>query len=470
MKSQHLPLILTYAVLLAVLIIFSSFITADAEELLHYNCLSIQEAWHTAKLSYLHMNPRIGEMSAYFLGRNAPAWIMLINTGFSFACILFIYRLGVGTWPTPDTRTIFILLFCFVTLMGFATGITWVLGNLSWLYPCTCALGLFCIIERFFYGDFHLSWKKTLLALLLAIITGMSNNNTPAIAWVLVAGCCAYWCFIKKKSFPTWQYLLILLTLTVSCTLFYLAPGTYERAKVANWELSFSNILWNSVLSINNWIFTAIIFWRLIAGLLLFLLAKKLVHFRIERTRVFLLSFTFFCLWGILILAPCWGAPRSYLPLELMTACILTHLYARFVHAIGLKKTIPLLLLYTAIMATNFVPMIGGLVSSAREWNRIEAMAQKVKSQGGEVLVVHKSDLDFTPAFPRIWKLPASVFDYRVSPTIPLITCSEDQCHHSNHQHKWIETTWVSDSGDHIMNPIAAKKLGLKAVYYLSDK
>ena len=114
--------------------------------------------------------------------------------------------------------------------------------------------------------------------------------------------------------------------------------------------------------------------------------------------------------------------------------------------------------------------MIGGLVSSAREWNRIEAMAQKVKSQGGKVLIVHKSDLNFTPTFPRLLGLPSTFFNYRVSPTIPLITCSEDQCHHSNHQHKWIETTWVSDSGDHIMNPIAAKKLGLKAVYYLSDE
>lgn len=163
MKSHHLPLILTYTVILAILIIFSLFITADPEELYHYNCLSIQEAWHTAKLSYLHMNPRIGEMFAYFMGHNAPAWTVLLHTGLSFACILFIYRLGVGNWPKPDTRSIFILIFCFVTLMGFATGITWVLGNLSWLYPCTCALGLFCIIERFFHGNFQLSWEKLYL-------------------------------------------------------------------------------------------------------------------------------------------------------------------------------------------------------------------------------------------------------------------------------------------------------------------
>ena len=470
MKSHHLPLILTYAALLAFLIIFSLYIPADQEELCHYNCLSFQEACHTAKLSYLHMNPRIGEMFAYFLGHNALTWQTIVNTGLTFACILFIYRLGVGGWPEPTTHSIFILIFCFVTLLGCATGITWFLGNLSWLYPCSCALGLFCIIEKFFFGDFHLSKGRTLLAILLAIITGMSNNNTPAIAWLMIAGACIYWGAIKKQNVLTWQFILILLVLTASCLLFYLAPGTYERAKTANWELSFSNILWNSLLAESNWIFTAIMFWRLIAGTLILLLAKKLIHFKIERTRLFLFSFALVCLWGILIFAPCWGAPRAYLPLELMLACILTHLYAKLIHATTPKKTIPALIIYTAIMATNFVPMIGGLISSEREWTRIEAMAQKAKAQGEEILIVRQSDLNFTPTFPRLWKLPASFFDYKVRPTIPLIQTTEANASHLNHPHKWIESTWTSDSGDHIMNPIAAKKLGLKAVYYLADK
>lgn len=470
MKSEQLPLILLYAVILAILFVFSSFIPTDQEELHHYNTLNFSESWNTAKLAYLHWNPRIGELLSYFLGQNAEKWLILINTISTFVCIISIYRLGTGYWPKADINSILILTFNFITVLGFASGITWFLGNLNWLYPCTCTLVLFCITESFFYGDFQLSWWRTILSIVLAFISGMSNDNTAASAWIMTAGCWIYWSIVKKQGLPTLQYFIILLTLTVACAIFYLAPGIMERTKCSNWEISFSNILWNSLFAKPNWLFFAIMFWRLGAGVLILLIAKKLTLFKIECSRIATLSIAFICLWGILIFAPHWGAPRAYLPMELILACILTHLYCKLICTTSLKKALAVLIMCAAIMATNFVPMIGSLVSSAREWNRIEAMAQHVKSQGMEVLVVHRRDLDFTPALPRLWKMPSSVFDYKVKPIIPLISTTASNATHLNHPHKWIKEIGKLDSGDHIMNPIAAKKLGLKAVYYLSDK
>ena len=111
-------------------------------------------------------------------------------------------------------------------------------------------------------------------------------------------------------------------------------------------------------------------------------------------------------------------------------------------------------------------------MSSHREWMRIAAMAEKAKEEGKDFLVVRQSDLDMTPAVSRVWKIPGFIIQYRISPTIPLITAAESQTTHTDHKHTWISSTWTSeaDSGDGIMNPIAARKLGLKAVYYIPNK
>ena len=114
--------------------------------------------------------------------------------------------------------------------------------------------------------------------------------------------------------------------------------------------------------------------------------------------------------------------------------------------------------------------MCGGILASHREWNRIVSLAEKAKASAQDFVVIKGSQLNFSPTFPRLLGLPGSFFNYRISPTIPLIPCREEQTLHTTHQHKWISNTWAYDSGDNIMNPIAAKKLGLKAVYYLADK
>lgn len=460
---------LMYCLIIIALGIFSYLIPLNEEELTHYNCLNFQEAWHVIQFSYLHMNPRIGELIAYFFGHHASTWCLFINTILTFTCILFTYRVSTGKWPEANLRSSATLLFCIITICGYRTGIAWFLGNMNWLYPCTLALVLFYLTEGFFQGNFKLSWPRTLLAIPLAFITGMSNNNTPIVVWLLVAGCGAFWIIVKKQRI-TWQYAVILLSLTAACLLFYMAPGTYERAQVSNWELSFSNLLWNSVLNPGNWIFFIIVFWRLFLSTGVLIILQRATRFHVARTRILLFTLAFILLWGVLVAAPLWGAPRSYLPLEMALTCIAVHFYFNYAQSVTLKKTFLVLLLHGIIMSTIIVPTMSRIATSHREWTRIEAMAEDAKAKGQDYLIVKSSDLDFSSGLPRIWKLPSSVFNYKIEPIISLIGTTEDKTKTLHHPHKLVETTWTMDSGDHIMNPIAAKKLGLKAVFYLPGK
>lgn len=469
MNKSNFLLGAMYFLTIIALAIFSHFIPLNEEELTHFNCLNFSEVWQVIQFSYLHMNPRLGELLAYFFGHQASTWCLFINTILTFTCILFTYRVGVGKWPEASLRSVATFLFCIITIFGFRTGIAWFLGNMNWLYPCTLALVLFYLTESFFQGNFKLSWSRTLLAIPLAFITGMCNNNTPIVVWILIAGCGAYW-FIIKKERITWSYAAILFTLTAASLLFYTAPGTYERAHVSNWELSFSNLLWNSILYPGNWIFFVIVFWRLFLSASVLIILQKVTRFHFVRPRIILFMLAFMLLWGVLIAAPTWGAPRSYLPLEMALACISVHLYFNYAQKATLKKAFLILLLHGVIMSTIIVPTMSRIATSHREWTRIEAMAENAKAKGQDYLIVKSSDLDFSSGLPRIWKLPSSVFDYKIGPIISLIGTTEDKTKTLHHPHKLIESTWTMNSGDHIMNPIAAKKLGLKAVFYLPGK
>lgn len=456
------------AVMLILLATYSFFIPMNEEGLLHYNCLSLGEAWHNAMLSYFHMNPRIGEMLSYTFGHNANLIYIILNTLLSFSAILFIYRLGTGCWPTASVPSFCTLIFIFIAFLGYNSQTDWFLANMSWLYPCSLALAFFYLCENFFKGDLSLSTPKLITAIPLAFITGMSNNNTAIVSWILIILCGLYYCLIKKKAKISWQYSLIVISLTLSCVLFYAAPGNAERAQYANWELSLHNIIVNSLFKSDNWVISSVLLWRLLlSGLIIFIIKYK-TKSQINNTRTAILVFTLSLLWGVLVAAPYWGAPRSFITIELLITCILSQAYFKL-NVSSVARTV-ILVFHSLIMFTQIIPNIGYLVSSHREWNRIECMAQKAKAQGREYVVIKSSQLDFTPACSRLWVMPGSFFNYHRTPTIPLIASNEAQTKHLNHKHKWIASTWGLDSGDHIMNPIAARRLGLKAVYYIQDK
>lgn len=462
---------LVYAAMLIILALYAACIPLNDEGLLHYNSLNLEEAIHAAKHTYNIWNPRIGEMLSYFLGHQAGIWYFFIHTVLGFAAVLFMYRLGTGKWPDSSGKSISVLIFTFVAFLGFNTQTNWLLCNMNWLYPSTIVLGFFCVIENFFKGNFELSTPRLLGAIPLAVVTGMSNDNSAIVAWVLVTGCFLYYCIIKKQAKVTWQYFVLLAVLTTACLVFYLAPGHQARAEHSNWELSFNNIFFNSFLNCQNWLLCLIILWRLllIGGVLIIL--KLVTKSQVNNVRAACLFIALFLLWAVLNLAPFWGAPRSFLTFELMITSLLVLLY--FQIKLSTLARIAVLLLHCAVMSTHIIPTIGWLAASHREWNRIETMALQARQQGKDHIIVKYSQLDETPTFGRLCGMPGSFFNYRRYPTIPLIATTEENTTHLNHKHKWVSSTdeylCGFSTGDDIMNPIAAKKLGLKAVYFVMD-
>lgn len=467
---------IVYAAILFTIAMIAVYIPFNHEDLMHYNCLSFAESVHSASVSYHKCNPRLGELVTYFLGHNARIFYLFTHTTLGFAAVLLMYRLGIGRWPESTGKSISVLILTFVCLLGFNTQTYWFLGNMNWLYPGTIAMAFICLTEGFFRGDFSLSWKKFLLAIPLAFITGMSSFNASIVAWILVTGCAIYHCGIRKSSTITWQYATILAVLTLACLLLYLGPGNFARVERDEWELSISNFVRESLLFPRNWIVLALTLWRIILVGGILLIAVRMTSSQISKVRTSCLLIALLFAWGSVVPTPLWGAPRSLLTVELILTCILAHFF--FNAKLNKMARAILLVIQCAIMFTLIIPNAGRLASSHREWERIEAMAESAKKQGLDYLVVRKSQLDFTPTFPRIGGLPGSLFDYRLEPVISLAVCREEQSKHLNHKHVWIngengydqDTGAGYETGDQCMNPIAAKQLGLKAIYYIEDK
>ncbi|MBR5878597.1 MAG: hypothetical protein IKY91_03530, partial [Akkermansia sp.] len=111
--------------IIAAYAIFSYYLPLHDEGLRHYNCLSIAESWHSAKLSFIQKNPRFGEMAAYFLGHNAGTYYFFLNTSFMVGAVLLIFRLSTGIWPGNNIKSSLILLLIAFSIVGFRSDITW---------------------------------------------------------------------------------------------------------------------------------------------------------------------------------------------------------------------------------------------------------------------------------------------------------------------------------------------------------
>lgn len=467
---------LLYAITLFILTIYAVYIPFNSEGLTHYNCLSFAEAFHTAKVSYLRSNPRLGEMFTYFMGHNARLFYIFIHPVLSLTSILLIYRLATGQWPDSTIKSVTTYLFIFVSFLGFNSDTYWFMANMNWLYPSTLVLAFFCLVEGFFKGNFQLSTKRLWFAVPLAFAAGMSNQNFAIVSWLLLFGCGVYHIFIRKRSGITWQYLLLFALLTIACLTFYLAPGNAKRIEMENMPISLNSIITHSLLNVGNWGKLAICLWRLcMAGVVLFFI-KIVTRSSINYYRFLGGLLTAFMLWGVILVTPTWGAPRAFLPIELMITSTLALLFfsIKFTNLIRFA----LLGVYMLLMSTQIIPVAGILVSSNREWNRIEKMAEMAKSQGHDFLVVRSSQLDFSSSVSQLGDFSKRIFNYTYEPVIPLIPTNEHNTLHTNHKHEWVKNDALYDTeegygyqtGDHIMNPIAAKKLGLKAVYYIEDK
>lgn len=453
----------------------------DWEDLHHCISCSFEESLLYIHRAYLVMNPRIGEYLMFLIGMssdgvgayNAQFLHYLMVPLFQLAAVVLIFKTGVPEERLLTKRGACICLFIALCMLGSKQNFYWHCGNMCWLYPCTGALLFFWIWKGVFHECFNMGIWGFIISVPLAVVVGMSNENTSVIAVLLFIGSGARACVRRKRFCLSWQYVAIAALLVLSAFVFYTAPCRAVRAASAHWELSFHNILFHSLLSPTNWLYTAIFYWReiLILGVMLWVSLKNRV--KLTDRRLLALACVLALLWGVLICAPYWGAPRSYTPLDLMLYTVM----ARILHKlcccqhVGAGGCRLILATRATLTLTVLVPAFVLALAQYRVRCQIEEYACAAAKRGETRLVLHEGDLDISPVMPPLFSIPGFVVCHDLSPFIPLISISADE-YNSTAAFNHISTVSLTDThypptGDDVLNRGVAKRFGLEGIIYV---
>lgn len=455
----------------------------DQEDLKHCICQHFDEAFECVRLSYHHTNPRIGEFMLYLLGVSRDGigsyhaqilhyiFVPLSQLG----ALFLIFRIALPETRLLRHRSAALVLFVALFMLGTKQNFYWHCGNMCWLYPCIAAMLFFVIWEGIFLERFHMGMGKFLLSVPLAVIVGMSNENTSIIALLLFLGCGMRACIRQKRFCVTWQYVVVAVLLLAAAVVFYTAPCRGARAETAGWELSFHNILFNSLLSVSNWIYLALFYWReaVVAGLMLYIARRR--GAKLFDGRLACLVMVLALLWCVLLAAPCWGAPRSFTPLDLMLCAVMLRMLHKILNhdGVGARCCVVPLVVQAVLTMTVLVPTMVLAAAQYRVRCQIADYAQAARERGETSLVLHHGDLDTRAVMPRFFHIPGCVVAHDLKPFVPLINISKkdyesgrDFEHRSWHA---LSGEWYPSSGDDVLNLGVAKRFGLESIFYVSD-
>lgn len=453
----------------------------DAEDLHHCISRSIGESLSYVRSAYEHTNPRLGEFSIFLLGTSSDGvgsyYAQIIHytlvPAFQLFALILVLRLSVPEQRLLGRKSGWLILFVILCIMGSKQNFYWQCGNMCWLYPCVLAMLFFVMWEDIFKGDFKVKAWKFLLSLPLAVVVGMSNENTSLVSLLLFMGSGVYACVKQRRICVTWQYVVVAVLLLASALVFYTAPCRAARAAATGWELSFHNILFHSLLEPINWVYTAIFYWReaLVLGLMVYIGCRCGV--KLMDRRLAFMVLVMLLLWGVLLAAPNWGAPRSYTPLDLMLFAIMARLLYKIVihEGVGAKEVGLIFSLRTVLTLTVLVPTVVLAVAQYKVRCQIAEHAEAALARGETRLVLHEGDIDTSPVMPRFFHIPGCVVSHDLKPSIPLIDIPADKYAGSpdftHHARTTLAGPWYPSCGDDVLNRGVAKRFGLDSIIYV---
>lgn len=473
---------------IAVLLIFTLIVGTiswlgmfETEDLHHCISRSIGESLSYVRAAYEHTNPRLGEFSIFMLGTSADgigsyyAQIVhyVLAPAFQLFALMLVFRLSVPEKRLLGQKSGWLLLFVLLCIMGSKQNFYWQCGNMCWLYPCVLAMLFFVFWEGIFRGDFKVKTWKFLLSLPLAVVVGMSNENTSVVSLLLFLGSGMYACVRQRRICVTWQYVVVAVLLLASVLVFYTAPCRAARAATAGWELSFHNILFRSFLNPINWAYTAIFYWReaLVLGLMVYIGRRRGV--KLMDRRLAFMMLVMLLLWGVLLAAPSWGAPRAYTPLDLMLFAIMARLLYKIVNheGTGTREVGLILSLRAVLTLTILVPAVVLAVAQYKVRCQIAEHAEEALARGETRLVLRRGDIDTSPVMPRFFHLPGCVVAHDLRPHIPLIAIPKDKYENTpDFTHQVVfpyQGKGFTSCGDDVLNRGVAKRFGLESIIYV---
>lgn len=356
------------------------------------------------------------------------AWMIfrILNPLFLTAMVIFAVRLGSGEWPHKlSSGGLVTGLLCFLALCN-RCDIFWLCGNISWMWPTVLCMAFAVMAEPLYSGNFSISRGRFVLMLLLAPILGMANETiAPFTLLMFGAPACFYGLYKKQKVFSG-KYLIICGVLLASCLLFLASPGRAARAEYSGWAVTWDAVLFKSLLStmwINFLYYTYLRHFLLLGALLI---AYRLCRIDIGHPRLWAGTAAFCLLWFPLFLAPSWGAPRSYNPLDAVFLILFANLFYRLIPHLSSRSRCAVCSLTVLLCATMIVPLGCKAYCHYQFCTEMQHMAEQVKSRGEKRLIFRREDLPDTVLIPRIKGMPNGFLEQEISlKKIPLFGTQE---------------------------------------------
>lgn len=452
------------------------------EDIYHLNSHNFLEATSIAIQSYNETNARIGELCLYFLGISddgtgayqAVYFFRTMTPLFLTLGALFIYRIGTGQWPTSDKHSIIPVIIIILFLLGNKTGYYWLCSNTNWLFPSVIAMGFFIMIEPFFRGNFNLSWKRIVAIALLTPLVGMSNENTSITSLCLYTVAGIAHIFRNKALVFDKKYISIGLLLLSFTLLYYMAPGPHKRVDSSATESAnlFFFALKNAFTPL-NWLHIVFWCWRPILISLFILMICPLNTWKTKRNLI--LACTAFLMQGILTAAPHFGAPRAFIPIELVIFALMAGIMQNALRQalVSRFKIACLFALQISLAITTLFPLAVHTIDSFALRSYVKEKATEALSRGETTLILHANEMKQSSCWNPGFRIPRSLMEFH-TPMVPFITTShyneaEDYTHRFAVFPYDRKSMYTSVScGDDILNKGIAKMFGLERIIVLT--
>lgn len=471
-KNIILCHLLICGIYLALAAVYSGFLPLDLEDWMHFSDFTFEESWGQALSSYMTWNARIGEMASYFVGAHALTVFHVVNPLVLLIAVSAGFKLATGKWLSRRGGDLAVLTVLIFGISALHSGVSWFIGNLNWLYPSSLALLFFALYDGLWQGRTSLSLPRFAVLLPLAFVIGMSNENTSvtSLLFLLLGG------YLSVRNYRTrlsWHYLILLLVMLAGVALFFLAPAAQHRAEISGWELNWETLIEESLLSPNNWIYTLLCYWRILAVAILLFCLCWMGHTRPWRQRATLLLSAILISQGILIAAPCWGAPRAYcLPEMLCITLLATLLRQALNQGLSLRLGALFVLGQAIVFGTQLVGMILFARAQRDVTEQLRLLAEDSRAKEELHVVIESSSLDLGPVGHQPSWLPRNVMLTKVSPVLPLMKVKRENL-------SKMQTDVQGDflygapgefrnAGRRILNIPMAEKLGLDSIVVIA--
>lgn len=474
-------ILVTSLILFTIALLFSWYMGLIAEDVSHFGAKTLQEAYDIALQSRNNTNTRLGELSMYFMGISTEGtgtifalWLYrFINPIFIVACTFFIFRLGIGHWPTNSKPDVISFIFIALCMLENKTNHYWFCGNLSWFYPAVIAMLMFILIEPFFKGE-KINITNFIIAILCTPIVGMSNESVAITSVSLY--CLAGYLYLRKNKtwIPDRKYLIIGFLLIFFAVLFYTASGPYKRVAPEMGDLTKLEYTIRNIFS-SNWLHVLFWCWRIIIIAITILILCPLKNWNTSRSKILLLTITM--LGGILMIAPNFGAPRSLIPVELILMTLLSGVIYRTTKIMQLQanKIKALFILLIALSLTILIPNTIRSIDNARFFALIQYKANEIIYKGETHLIIKDKEIQLESIwnFPY-FKIPRTLLEIYplYTESKPLLTTTQKHYENSDFKHKYAlfpykDTIYGSDL---TLNKGLAKYFGLEAIIVIKSE